>query len=160
MAELCPCGSGRPYGECCGVYHAGEEPPTAEALMRSRFSAFAKRDFDYVWKTLHADHAEKRDGADRATWLEEIRKGTKLLRYKKLRVLDVSEGPDVEGYHHVLFHVLVMRNRQDVSFAEDSRFQHDGEGWRYVDGTLLPNRQLPKPIDALTFDTFWKAATR
>lgn len=128
--------------------------------MRSRFAAFVKRDFAYVWKTLHADHAEKRDGADREAWLTEIREGTKLLRYKKLRVLDASEGPDVEGFHHVLFHVLVMRNRQDMSFAEDSRFLHDGEGWRYVDGTLLRNRELPKPIEELTLDRFWKAVTR
>jgi SEC-C motif-containing protein len=160
MAELCPCGSTRAYDECCGPFHRGAEPPTPETLMRSRFAAFAKRDFAYVWKTLHTEHAEKREGASRDAWLTEIREGTKLLRYKKLRVLDVSEGPDVEGYHHVLFHVLVMRNRQDVSFAEDSRFLHDGEGWRYVDGTLLRNRELPKPIEALTFDAFWKAATR
>jgi SEC-C motif domain protein len=159
MAELCPCGSTRTYEDCCAVYHRGQEPPTPETLMRARFAAFAKRDFAYVWKTLHADHAEKR-GGDRDAWLEEIREGTKQLRYKKLRVLDVSAGPDVEGFHHVLFHVLVMRNRRDVSFAEDSRFLHDGEGWRYVDGTLAPNRDLPKPIEKLTFDGFWKSVTR
>ena len=66
MAELCPCGSTRAYEDCCGPFHRGAEPPTPETLMRSRFAAFAKRDFAYVWKTLHAEHAEKRDGASRA----------------------------------------------------------------------------------------------
>ncbi len=160
MAELCPCGSTRAYDACCAPFHRGAEPPTPETLMRSRFSAFAKRDFAYVWKTLHADHAEKREGGGYDAWLAEIRSGTKNLRYRKLRVLDVSAEADAEGYHHVLFHVLVMRHRQDVSFAEDSRFLHDGEGWRYVDGTLLPNRLLPKPIEALTLDAFRAAATR
>ena len=35
--SLCPCGSGRPYEECCETYIEGRETaPTAEALMRSR----------------------------------------------------------------------------------------------------------------------------
>jgi SEC-C motif-containing protein len=38
----CPCGSGQVYADCCGRFHGGDAAaPTAEALMRSRFSAFA-----------------------------------------------------------------------------------------------------------------------
>ena len=38
--SLCPCGSGRPYEECCETYIEGRETaPTAEALMRSRYAA-------------------------------------------------------------------------------------------------------------------------
>ena len=40
--ERCPCLSGDTYGACCGRYHSGAATaPTAEALMRSRYSAFA-----------------------------------------------------------------------------------------------------------------------
>ena len=48
----CPCGSGRAYGACCGRFHGGEEPPDAEALMRSRFAAFARGEYEYLWRTL------------------------------------------------------------------------------------------------------------
>lgn len=159
MSDACPCGSGRPYAACCGPFHAGAEPPDAESLMRSRYVAFVRRDFPYLWRTLDSNHDEKRDGAAYDDWLLQIREGTKPLRYKRLRILDVG-GPDHEGYAHVLFHVLVARGRRDASFAERSRFVHDGTGWRYLDGSLLPSRLLPKPIEALTFDSFEHAARR
>src|SRR5206468_6493939 len=40
-AVRCPCGSPLPYDDCCGRLHVGTAAPTAEALMRSRYSAFA-----------------------------------------------------------------------------------------------------------------------
>ena len=42
--DRCPCGTGETYDECCGRYLAdGRRAPTAEALMRSRYTAFATR---------------------------------------------------------------------------------------------------------------------
>ena len=50
----CPCTSGLPYDECCGPLHRGERAaPTAEQLMRSRFSAFALADAAYLLATWH-----------------------------------------------------------------------------------------------------------
>lgn len=50
----CPCGSGRPYAECCGALHRGERAAaTAEELMRSRYSAFARGDEGYLIRTWH-----------------------------------------------------------------------------------------------------------
>ena len=53
-AARCPCLSGLSYGECCGPIHAGtSSAPTAERLMRSRFSAFAAGDAGYLLATWH-----------------------------------------------------------------------------------------------------------
>nr|WP_316226808.1 SEC-C metal-binding domain-containing protein [Bradyrhizobium sp. SZCCHNS3052] len=42
----CPCGSGLPYDRCCGPYLDGDDqPPTAEALMRSRYTAYTRGTF-------------------------------------------------------------------------------------------------------------------
>ncbi|TFC89835.1 YchJ family protein [Cryobacterium sp. TMT3-29-2] len=50
----CPCLSGNPYSECCGRFHRGEAlAPTAEALMRSRYAAFAVGEPDYLLATWH-----------------------------------------------------------------------------------------------------------
>jgi SEC-C motif-containing protein len=50
----CPCGTGLPYGECCGRLHDGSATAaTAEQLMRSRFSAFAVADPRYLLDTWH-----------------------------------------------------------------------------------------------------------
>lgn len=38
-----------PLQGCCEPFHDGEKlPPTPEALMRSRFSAFVKEDSDFL----------------------------------------------------------------------------------------------------------------
>lgn len=52
--EDCPCGAGDSYGRCCLRLHAGErEAGTAEELMRSRYSAYAVNDVEYLWRTWH-----------------------------------------------------------------------------------------------------------
>ena len=53
----CPCGSGAPYLGCCGLYLEGALlPPTAEALMRSRYCAFVRRDSAYLLATWDPAH--------------------------------------------------------------------------------------------------------
>jgi SEC-C motif-containing protein len=54
-AETCPCGGGRAYLQCCGRWHAGEPAPDAEALMRSRYSAYVLKLRDYLLATWHLD---------------------------------------------------------------------------------------------------------
>ena len=54
----CPCGSGGPEARCCGPFLAGAPAPTPEALMRSRYTAYARKAVDYVVAT--------QQGADRA----------------------------------------------------------------------------------------------
>jgi len=49
----CPCLSGLPYAECCEPLHLGAAAPTAERLMRSRYSAFAVGDEAYLATTWH-----------------------------------------------------------------------------------------------------------
>ena len=50
--KLCPCGTGQSYVDCCGALHSGARTAaTAEQLMRSRYSAFAVSDEDYLLRT-------------------------------------------------------------------------------------------------------------
>ena len=52
VGQPCPCGNGAVYQVCCGPLHNGErEAVTAEELMRSRYSAYAKGLSDYVFRT-------------------------------------------------------------------------------------------------------------
>ncbi len=56
MTDPCPCGSEQQYARCCGRWHAGPEhlgAPTAEALMRSRYSAYTLNLTDYLLATWH-----------------------------------------------------------------------------------------------------------
>ena len=71
----CPCGTGRTYALCCGRYHTGEAAPDAEALMRSRYSAYVLGLIDYlVATTLPAQQAGLNrqsitDWSAQSTWL-------------------------------------------------------------------------------------------
>lgn len=136
--EECPCGGGA-YAVCCAPFHAGAEPPDAERLMRSRYSAFVLGDLDHLWRTLHPDHDDR--ARDRDEWARELSGGLKSLRYRRLRILDSAE-PDEDGVAKVLFHVTLSAGRRAASFAELSYFAHDGDGWRYLVGET---RRLPNP---------------
>lgn len=52
-ALSCPCSSGTPYLQCCRPYHASAPAPTAEKLMRARYSAYALREDAYIIATWH-----------------------------------------------------------------------------------------------------------
>ena len=52
----CPCGSGRSYAACCQPFHMCEkQAPTPEDLMRSRYSAYALADAEYLRRSWHPD---------------------------------------------------------------------------------------------------------
>lgn len=158
MSDRCPCGTGRTLAECCSRYHAGAEPPDAESLMRSRYTAYVLRDWAYLWRTLHQDHPDKIDRVF-SSWALQIAAVTTPLQFRKLLVI-ATAPPDRDGFAHVLFHVDVREGKSSRSFAEHSRFAHDGDGWRYVDGVTLGDREVPRPLASLTFDRFGHAAYR
>lgn len=119
----CPCGSGSPYAACCGRWHAGAPAPDAEALMRSRYAAYALGRADYL----------------RATWAPET--------------CPPQIEPDPPGLRwlglEVKRHVLLDPTRATVEFVarsklggrahrlhETSRFERRAGRWLYVDGDL------------------------
>ena len=52
--DPCPCGRPQAYAACCGRYHTGTPAPDAEALMRSRYSAYVRQLPDYLLASWHA----------------------------------------------------------------------------------------------------------
>jgi SEC-C motif-containing protein len=57
---ICPCESGKPYQNCCEVFHLGALAPTAEALMRSRYSAYVLGLEVYLLQTWHPNTRPKK----------------------------------------------------------------------------------------------------
>ena len=64
----CPCGSGATLAGCCGPYHAGRAAPSAEALMRSRYSAYVLGLIDYLIDTTLPIQQAGLDRAAIAAW--------------------------------------------------------------------------------------------
>ena len=56
VSGLCACGSGNSYVDCCGRYISNQQPaPDAQALMRSRYTAYTLDDQEYIQRTWHSD---------------------------------------------------------------------------------------------------------
>ena len=54
--DLCPCGSGKAYGECCEPIIKGKiKAPSAEACMRARYSSYVKHEIDYIINSCAED---------------------------------------------------------------------------------------------------------
>ncbi|MHA6670297.1 YchJ family protein [Homoserinimonas sp. A447] len=119
----CPCLSGSPYDECCGPFHAGvAAAPTAERLMRSRYSAYAVGDVAYLLRTWHP-----------ATRPSELTLLDPELRWYRLDILSTSGGGMLDTDGTVEFRAHFKAADGAGSQHETSRFaRHDG-GWVYVD---------------------------
>ncbi len=126
LNDPCPCHSGRPYSRCCRPLHEGALPPTPEALMRSRYSAYALGKSAYIVRTTHPDSPHYRK--DTAAWRAEVDVFCRTTRFLGLSILATDADT-------VTFHALLVSGQQDASFRERSRFaQHEGR-WKYLQGT-------------------------
>src|SRR5690625_505537 len=84
----CPCGTGLTFGECCKKYHDGTPAPTAETLMRSRFSAFVTGDEAYLLRTW--DPATRPDSLN----FEEIFAAEHGVRFYRLDIVDTVRSEE------------------------------------------------------------------
>jgi len=55
LNALCPCESGKPYALCCEPCHQGAPAANAEALMRSRYTAYVLGLTQYLLDSWHPD---------------------------------------------------------------------------------------------------------
>lgn len=139
----CPCGSGDALSECCGRYHAGIPAPSAEQLMRSRYSAYVLSNIDYLKATtLPAQQAlldlqSMKDWSASSIWLG----------------LEVEETLLLGGQPE---HALVCftahwhdRTGEHAQHERSAFVQHDGR-WYFIDPTvpLKAGRNDPCPCSS------------
>jgi SEC-C motif-containing protein len=121
----CPCGLAVAYAQCCGRYiDDGVAAPTAVALMRSRYSAFALGRADYLLATWHA-----------STRPPELRFEPPLPRWLGLEVrAEASTGPDSA---EVEFVARLRVGGRAQRLHERSRFVRENGRWTYLAGDML-----------------------
>ena len=67
----CPCGSDKSFGECCEFFINGTgNAPTAETLMRARYSAYATANIDFIERTIHSSARAEFDRESARKWAE------------------------------------------------------------------------------------------
>ncbi|MET9295341.1 YchJ family metal-binding protein [Streptomyces sp. NPDC003077] len=118
----CPCGLPQSYGDCCGGFHQGRaEAPTAERLMRSRYSAFAVGDAAYLLRSWHS--------ATRPATLD-FEPGQ---RWTGLEILGSTGGSAFHTEGTVAFRAHYTLDGEPGVQEEDSRFVREQGRWVYVD---------------------------
>ncbi|HWU81902.1 MAG TPA: YchJ family metal-binding protein [Methylophilaceae bacterium] len=121
---ICPCGIKQPYANCCAPYHHGTPAPTAEALMRSRYTAYVYRLEDHLLATWHPD--------TRPVQLELAHEpAPKWLGLEVRQSADLSETTAI-----VEFIARYKVGGKAERLHETSRFERIDGCWYYLDGTL------------------------
>ncbi|MDX8408522.1 MAG: YchJ family protein [Mariprofundales bacterium] len=120
----CPCGSRKSLAACCGQWLTENIPaPTAEALMRSRYSAYALHQYDYLLKTWHPDTRPK---------VESL--GGTTLRWIALEIVQTTQGLAQDPSGTVEFIASYAHPSGGSRLHEHSRFVSEYGRWLYLDG--------------------------
>ena len=125
----CPCGFGLPYEECCGPFHSGvTTAPTAERLMRSRFSAFAVGDSAYLLRTWHPSTRPREIELDDD------------VRWYRLDIDATEAGNPFDSEGIVAFTAWYRSPDGPGALEERSRFLREDGQWFYLDGVAKQSR--------------------
>lgn len=125
---LCPCNSNADYLDCCAPIINGKTAKTAEALMRSRYTAFFTRQLDHIEQT---NAPEIRDDFNRA----EAERMAEECEWKGLEIRHAAEDGD---HAEVEFVIRFRRNKQDLIQVERASFRREADQWFYVSGEINP----------------------
>ena len=129
--KICPCGSGKSYGECCEPIIKGTKlASTAEELMRARYSAYEKHEIDFIIESCHReegvneiDREATRSWSEESTW-----QGLKIIRTEKGGTSDTEGVVEFEA-------VYVRKGLKDVHHETAAFKKIDGK-WLYSSGNL------------------------
>ena len=133
----CPCGLGI-YASCCQPLHLGQvKAQTAEQLMRSRYSAFAKHEIDYIVKTTAI-------GQQQALDVAAIRDWSKSNQWLKLEVVQAKEKID-KNHAQVEFKAHYHDGKQAQLHHEVSHFVLHEDVWYFLDPTTAMQITMKQP---------------
>ncbi|HBG66619.1 MAG TPA: hypothetical protein DDW78_09140 [Treponema sp.] len=130
--EQCPCGSGKSYADCCEAIIKGTvKAPTAEALMRARYTAYVKQEIDFIInscekgeKIAEIDRKATEDWSKNSTW-----HGLKILR------TEPGKEPDTEIVEFEA--TYTQKGIRDVHHEIGGFKKINGE-WFYSEGLIRP----------------------
>ena len=129
--ELCPCGSGKKYSECCEPIIKGtEKAKTAEQLMRARYSSYEKQEIDFIINSCEkSEEVAEIDRKATEDW-------SKTSAWHGLKILRTEKGTESDDEGIVEFEATYTRKQiRDVHHETGYFKKIDGE-WFYSVGQL------------------------
>lgn len=126
----CPCGSGRSLAECCEPILQGQPAPTAEALMRARYTAYTRHDIAFIMRTTEAESRKTSDEAAMRAWAE-------AADWQDLEILHTEGGQAGDSEGTVEFVARFGLHGAPNHHHEISQFQRIDGQWQFVEGQEL-----------------------
>ena len=121
----CYCGSQKDFENCCEPYiNEAQKAPTALALMKSRYSAYATHQADYLLATTHSSERKYHSKTEILNWAISN-------QWQKLEIINATENT-VEFKAYFLDSKL-----QNQIHHELSTFKLENGSWFYVDGEFF-----------------------
>ncbi len=123
-APACPCQSGLSYKQCCRRFIEGTHTAeTAEQLMRSRYSAYVKKDTDYLLLTWHPDYRPV-----------SLNSEDLLNHWIGLKIKHTHQGTINDSIGKVHFIARFKINGKAHKLEENSSFEKTKGHWFYLTG--------------------------
>ncbi|MEZ5536020.1 MAG: YchJ family protein [Thiolinea sp.] len=121
----CPCQSGRSYQDCCAPLHDGKaDAPTAEQLMRSRYSAYVLHKPVYLHRSWSAQTRPTKQSLKKA----------EPLNWLGLEIIRTERGGVGDNDGVVEFVARYQDGNEEAQLHETSRFTRESGRWVYVEG--------------------------
>ena len=122
----CPCNSGLSYSACCKPLISGNKcAVTAEALMRSRYTAYVVKDVNYLLGTWHSSTKPATIAS------------AAIPEWNGLHIVRTEAGGGSDDHGVVEFKAKAIGRKKVWTLHEVSRFKKENDKWFYVDGDLL-----------------------
>lgn len=127
QSDLCPCCSGATLSACClPMIQGKKKATTAEDLLRSRYTAFARGDVDYI---LETHHSRTRQDVKR----EEIEDWSKNSKWLGLKVVQKEAGLASDTQGTLVFCAQYFAENKKHDHWEQSFFEKENGEWRFLD---------------------------
>lgn len=131
--DKCPCLSGKSYGECCeGILTGSVKAPTAEALMRARYSAYVVGNIDFLVESCIEKEGEA--GIDK----EATERWSAQSAWYGLKILRTEKGGEADSEGVVEFIASYSQKQLKEDFHEIASFKKVGGEWKYESGVKVP----------------------
>lgn len=130
----CPCGSGLDEQKCCAPILAGQPAPTAEALMRSRYTAYVQKNIDHVERSSSPKALKEFDRKDVENFMQKS-------VWKGLEILNTKDGGKDDQTGVVEFIFRCTFDGKDYEQHEVAHFCRQNGAWVYDDSDVNPNAQ-------------------
>lgn len=121
----CYCDSDKNFQSCCEpIINGVQKAPTAQSLMRSRYSAYVTHQADYLMATTHISERKHHSKSEILHWAT-------ANKWLQLEIIKSTENT-VEFKAHFLDSKLQKQIHHELS-----TFKFENGSWFYVDGQFF-----------------------